>query len=208
MNDENIQPQHPEVSQDGRHQLAARVRAGGRQSHRRADRVARHRVVSGNRQVAGSRTADRREFDGGIQLQYGNTERSSMSTFNSLHNRACGSSIPGRRSGPRRREFYRAVLGIDGAEAGIRRFRVLLSRPRRGQRRLPGSGRGEMSRRGGILVYLNVDGRDSADVDCPGRAARREGEEPVRSIGPQVPRASVPWTAKATGSRCTRPVDA
>jgi len=121
-----------------------------------------------------------------------------MSDFNSQHNRAVWFDIP-TIDLERAASFYRAVLGIqmhreqfqDSAfyvldHAGGNGGCLVTSPPEVGA--------------GGVLVYLNVDGRIARRSNRPGSAAGKFSSRSIRSA--RMASAPSCWIARATGSRC------
>ena len=112
-----------------------------------------------------------------------------MSNFNSLHNRAVWFDIPVADL-DRAAAFYRAMLKIDvqKQESDGFAFCFLAHDEGNGGCLVPGAD--EISSTGGILVYLNVDGRIR---DAVAQVEQRGGKvtEPVHSIGPHGFRAVV-----------------
>ncbi|QDU94958.1 VOC family protein [Lignipirellula cremea] len=112
-----------------------------------------------------------------------------MSDFNSTHNRAVWFDIPVRDL-ERAATFYRAVLDItvEIEQAGELRFAVLEHHDGNGGCLVPASE--DAPSTGGILLYLNADGRLRTAVE---QATRCGGQilEPVHPIGPHGFRAIV-----------------
>ena len=112
-----------------------------------------------------------------------------MSAFNSLHNRAVWFDIPVADL-DRAAAFYRAVLAVDvqKQEFDGLAFCFLAHDEGNGGCLVPGAT--EISSTGGILVYLNVDGRIR---DAVTKVEQRGGKvnEPIHSIGPHGFRAVV-----------------
>jgi hypothetical protein len=112
-----------------------------------------------------------------------------VSTFNSLHNRAVWFDIPVADL-DRAAAFYRAVLEIDVQKQEFDGFAFCFLAHDEGNGGCLVPGAEEISSTGGILVYLNVDGRirDAiAQVEQHGGKVK----EPVNSIGPHGFRAVV-----------------
>ena len=112
-----------------------------------------------------------------------------MSTFNSLHNRAVWFDIPVADL-DRAAVFYRAVLKIDVQKQEFDGFAFCFLAHDEGNGGCLVPGAEEISSTGGILVYLNVDGRIR---DAIAQVEQRGGKvkEPVQSIGPHGFRAIV-----------------
>jgi predicted enzyme related to lactoylglutathione lyase len=112
-----------------------------------------------------------------------------MSDYNSLHNRLVWFDIPVADL-QRAAAFYRALLGImvHHEKSGDFEFCVLDHRDGNGGCLVKAPG--EITGTGGILCYLNVNGRIR---DAVAQAAKLGGKvlEPVRSIGPHGYRAVV-----------------
>jgi predicted enzyme related to lactoylglutathione lyase len=111
-----------------------------------------------------------------------------MSDFNTQHNRAVWFDIPVADL-ERAASFYRAVLGIQMHREQLQgtAFYVLGHAGGNGGCLVPGD---LPITAGGVLVYLNVDGRIR---DAAAQAGQRGGKilEPVRAIGPHGFRAVV-----------------
>ena len=112
-----------------------------------------------------------------------------MSSFNSLHNRAVWFDIPVADL-DRAAAFYRAVLKIDVQKQEFDGFAFCFLAHDEGNGGCLVPGAGEISSTGGILVYLNVDGRIR---DAIAQVEQRGGKvmEPVHAIGPHGFRAVV-----------------
>jgi predicted enzyme related to lactoylglutathione lyase len=112
-----------------------------------------------------------------------------MSSFNSLHNRAVWFDIPVADL-DRAAAFYRAVLKIDVQKQEFDGFAFCFLAHDEGNGGCLVPGAGEISSTGGILVYLNVDGRIR---DAVAQVGQRGGtvKEPIHSIGPHGFRAVV-----------------
>ena len=112
-----------------------------------------------------------------------------MSSFNSLHNRAVWFDIPVADL-DRAAAFYRAVLEIDVRKQEFDGFAFCFLAHDEGNGGCLVPGAGEISSTGGILVYLNVDGRIR---DAIAQVEQRGGKvmEPVHAIGPHGFRAVV-----------------
>jgi predicted enzyme related to lactoylglutathione lyase len=112
-----------------------------------------------------------------------------MSSFNSVHNRAVWFDIPVADL-DRAAAIYRAVLAIEvqKQESDGFAFSFLAHDEGNGGCLVPGAE--QISSTGGILVYLNVDGRIR---DAVAQVERRGGivKEPIHSIGPHGFRAVV-----------------
>ena len=112
-----------------------------------------------------------------------------MSTFNSKHNRAVWFDIPVADL-DRAAAFYRAVLNIDVHKQKFDDFEFCFLSHAEGNGGCLILAADEVSSRGGILVYLNVDGRIR---DAIAQVEKRGGtvKEPIHSIGPHGFRAVV-----------------
>ena len=112
-----------------------------------------------------------------------------MSSFNSLHNRAVWFDIPVADL-DRAATFYRAVLGIDVQKEEYDGFSFCFLAHDEGNGGCLVPGAGQISSTGGILVYLNVDGRIR---DAIAQVEQRGGKvkEPLHAIGPHGFRAIV-----------------
>jgi len=112
-----------------------------------------------------------------------------MSTFNSKHNRAVWFDIPVADL-DRAAAFYRAVLGIDVQKQEFDGGAFCFLAHDEGNGGCLILAADEVSSRGGILVYLNVDGRIR---DAIAQVENRGGtvKEPIHSIGPHGFRAVV-----------------
>jgi predicted enzyme related to lactoylglutathione lyase len=112
-----------------------------------------------------------------------------MTTFNSMHNRAVWFDIPVADL-DRAAAFYRAVLGVDvqKQEYPGGAFCFIAHDEGNGGCLVPGAE--QVSSTGGILVYLNVDGRIR---DAVAQVEKRGGrvKEAVHAIGPHGFRALV-----------------
>ena len=112
-----------------------------------------------------------------------------MTTFNSQHNRAVWFDIPVADL-DRAAAFYRAVLGVDVQKQKFDDFEFCFIAHDEGNGGCLLPGADEISSTGGILVYLNVDGRIR---DAIAQVEKRGGtvKEPIHSIGPHGFRAVV-----------------
>jgi predicted enzyme related to lactoylglutathione lyase len=113
-----------------------------------------------------------------------------MSDFNSKNNRAVWFDIPVNDL-DRAKSFYAAVLaiGVTKQEFGEFKFCVLDHQDGNGGCLVPAKG-GEITSTGGIMLYLNVDGRIK---DAVAQVPKLGGKvvEPARSIGPHGFRAVI-----------------
>ena len=112
-----------------------------------------------------------------------------MTTFNSQHNRAVWFDIPVADL-DRAAAFYRAVLNIDVERQEFDGFAFCFLAHDEGNGGCLVPGAHEVSSTGGVLVYLNVDGRIR---DAVAQVEKRGGtvKEPIHSIGPHGFRAVV-----------------
>jgi predicted enzyme related to lactoylglutathione lyase len=112
-----------------------------------------------------------------------------MTTFNSMHNRAVWFDVPVADL-DRAAAFYRAVLAIDVQKQELDGFALCFLAHDEGNGGCLIPGTDEISSTGGILLYLNVDGRirDAvAEVEKQGGTVK----EPIHAIGPHGFRAVV-----------------
>ena len=112
-----------------------------------------------------------------------------MTTFNSQHNRAVWFDIPVADL-DRAAVFYRAVLGVDVQKQEFDGFAFCFIAHDEGNGGCLIPGADKVSSTGGILVYLNVNGRIR---DAIAQVEKRGGtvKEPIHSIGPHGFRAVV-----------------
>ena len=105
-----------------------------------------------------------------------------MSDFNSDHNRAVWFDIPVADL-DRAAAFYRAVLGVEITKQQFGEMQFCLIDHREGNGGCLAINPKEISSTGGLLVYMNVDGRIR---DAAAQVVSLGGKllEPVRSIGP------------------------
>jgi len=112
-----------------------------------------------------------------------------MSDFNSQHNRAVWFDIPVADL-DRAAVFYAAVLGIKVHKERFESLSFCVLEHKEGNGGCLVEKKNEISSHGGILVYMNVDGRIK---DAIGQVAKHGGRvvEPIHSIGPHGFRAVV-----------------